>query len=111
MAEKQNLDVPMIATAGTVSVVLTVAAVFGVQALYYSYSQSETNRKVVAIPDSDANSKLAEQDAKLTRYAWADRASGKVVIPIERAMSLTVDDYRKALVSPTSAVDPGKAAP
>ena len=92
----------MIATAGVVSVVLTIASVIAVQALYYSYAQVETDRKVTSIPTSNANSKLAEQDAKLARYAWADRTKGTVVIPIERAMTLTVTDYRESDAADTS---------
>ena len=93
MAEKENLDIPMIVTAGIVSVALTVASVVGVQALYYTYQKQEVERKVTSRPTTSANSKLAEQDAKLARYAWADREKGKVVIPIERAMALTAREY------------------
>ena len=93
MAEKENLDITMILTAGIVSVALTVASVIGVQALYYAYQQQEVERKVTSRPTTSANSKLAEQDAKLARYAWADREKGKVVIPIERAMALMAKEY------------------
>ena len=97
MAEKENLDIPMIVTAGIVSVALTVASVIGVQALYYAYQQQEVERKVTSRPTTSANSKLAEQDAKLARYAWADREKGKVVIPIERAMALMAKEYSEEL--------------
>lgn len=93
MAEQENLDIPMITTVGIVSVALTVASVIGVQALYYAYQGYEVDRKVTSLPTSEASSKLAEQDAKLARYAWADREKGKTVIPIERAMQLTVKEY------------------
>ena len=65
----------------------------GVQALYHAYQQQEVERKVMSQPTTSANSKLAEQDAKLARYAWADREKGQVVIPIERAMALTAKEY------------------
>ena len=93
MAEKDNFDIPMIVTAGIVSVALTIASVMGVQALYYGYQIQEVDRKVTSRPTTSANSKLAEQDAKLARYAWTDREKGKVVIPIERAMTLTAKEY------------------
>ena len=95
-AEKDNFDIPMIATVGIVSTVLTAACVIGVQALYYSYELRETDRKVTTLPTADANSKLAEQDAKLAKYGWANREQGKVVIPIERAMDLVVDEYARS---------------
>lgn len=94
MAEKENLDIPMILVVGVVSVVLTAASVIGVQALFYSYQNKETDRKVTAVPTAEADSRLAEQDAKLARYAWANREEGRVVIPIDRAMKLTANDYQ-----------------
>lgn len=96
MAEKENLDIPMILTAGIVSVALTVASVIGVQALYYAYQNTEVDRKVTSLPTADADSKLAEQDAKLARYAWANREKGQTVIPIERAMRLTAKEYTES---------------
>ena len=93
MAEHENLDIPTIVTAGIVSVALVLASVFGVQALYLAQQSQELDRKSTSRPTTRADSKLAEQDAKLARYAWADRASGRVVLPIERAMILTAREY------------------
>ena len=94
MAERDDLNVPMIATVGAVSVILTIASVFAVQALYFSYASSENQRKVVEAPTSNADSRLAEQEAKLARYSWVSREDGTVTIPIERAMWLVVEEYR-----------------
>ena len=94
MAEQDNFDIPMIITVGIVGVVLTVASVIGVQSLYLNYATQETERKVTSLPTVDANSKLAEQEAKLARYGWSDRENGKVVIPIERAMFLAAKDHQ-----------------
>jgi hypothetical protein len=48
---------------------------------------------------------LAEQRARLTGYAWADRARGLVRIPIERAMRLIVEAGPKAYdpIAPSAA--------
>ena len=94
MAEQENLNIPMIATVGVVSVVLTAATVIAVQALYFNYAADEIERKVVAAPTADADSKLAEQIAKLSRYSWANREKQIVTIPIERAMRLVVQEKR-----------------
>lgn len=94
MAERDDLNVPMIATVGAVSVILTVAIVIAVQALYFNYANSETMRKVIEAPTVNADSRLAEQEAKLARYGWVNRAEGTVTVPIERAMELVVDEYR-----------------
>ena len=76
MAEPENLNVPMIATVGIISVVLTVASVVAVQALYYNYFDYENQRKVVEAPTADADSKIAEQVAKLSRYTWVKSRKG-----------------------------------
>ena len=92
MAEREDLNIPMIVTVGAVSVILTIASVFAVQALYFSFAGDEVRRKVIEAPTTDASSRLAEQDAKLTRYSWIDRDQGKASIPIERAMRIVVDE-------------------
>ena len=94
MAEKDDVNVPMIATVGVVSVLLTIATVYAVQALYFERVRSENERKVVLAPTADADSRLAEQEAKITRYSWIKRGDGIVAIPIDRAMQLIVDEYR-----------------
>ena len=94
MAERDDLNVPMIAAVGAVSVFLTVACVFAVQAIYFNYSKLEIERKVVQAPTADADSRLAEQEAKLARFSWVSREEGKVAIRIDRAMQLVVDEYR-----------------
>lgn len=94
MAEKENLNIPVIVTVGLISIVVTAVSVIAVQALYYSYAADETQRKVTEAPTADADSKLAEQIAKLSRYSWADREKGIVTVPIERAMRLVVQEKR-----------------
>ena len=94
MAEKENLNIPMIVTVGLISVVVTAVSVIAVQALYYSYATNETQRNVIEAPTADADSKLAEQIAKLSRYSWTNREKGVVTVPIERAMRLIVQEKR-----------------
>ena len=87
MIEKENLHMPMIITVGIVSVLLTVASVFSVQALYLNYADAEYQRKVVQPVVVQADSKLAEQEAALSRYGWLNRQEKVVAIPIDRAIS------------------------
>lgn len=94
IAEKDGLNIPMIVTVGLISVVVTAVSVIAVQTLYYSYAADETQRKVVEAPTANADSKLAEQIAKLSRYSWTDRKKGIVTVPIERAMRLVVQEKR-----------------
>ncbi len=67
----------------------------GVQALFYSYMDREVEQKVTSVSNTTASSKLAEQDAKLAGYGWVNRDKGQVVIPVERAMSITVKEYNR----------------
>lgn len=95
MAEQENLNIPMITTIGIISVVLTIVSVIGVQALYYNYANAEVSRKVVEAPTYDADSKFAEQIAKISRYSWVNRQEETVTIPIDRAMRLVVQEKLK----------------
>ena len=51
---------------------------------------------------SAANPALEElrmrESIALTGYEWTDREAGKVKIPVDRAMELVIEDYRKAAV-------------
>ena len=106
MAQSDDLNVPMIATVGVVSVILTIAAVFAVQALYFRYANSEQQRKVVQAATVDADSRLAEQEAKLARYSWVSREEGTVTVPIDRAMQLVVEEYRLGASDSSEVVPP-----
>ncbi len=92
--EQDDLNVPMIATVGAVSVILTVAIIYAVQALYFNFANSEAQRKVFLAPTADSDSRLAEQEAVLTRYSWVNRETNRVTIPIDRAMKLVIRDLQ-----------------
>ncbi len=94
MVERDNVNVPMVATVGIVSVLISIAIIFALQALYFNYANDEMRRKVTEVPTVTSDSKLAEQEAKLTRYSWISRDDGTVTIPIERAMRLVVAEQR-----------------
>ena len=107
--DSDGLNTPVIAVVGFVSVVLTFALIVAVQVLYYRMSAAETDRKVIAVRAEGADEKLAQQDAKLARYGWVDRAKGRVVVPVERAMELVVRDLQEQ--QKTQIQDAGKKSP
>ena len=78
MAERNDLNVPVIASVGAVCVLLTIATVFAVQALYFNYAQVESQRKVIQSPTRKSDSRIAEQDAVLARYGWVSQAETAV---------------------------------
>jgi len=77
---------------GLLSVVLTIDAVVGLQALYYW----QLARAEAAIDYSAASKKLHklldEQRKTLNEYRVLDAAKGTVAIPIEEAMKLVVKE-------------------
>ncbi len=94
MAEPNRFDIPLISTVGFVSVVATVVAIVGVQALFYRYQNVQYQQKIVLVRDQRSESQAAAEQARLSAYGWIDRGQGRVVIPIQRAMSLMVQEQR-----------------
>jgi hypothetical protein len=90
-----GLNTPLIAVVGFVSAILTFALIIGVQVLYYHAAATETDRKVIAVRNEEADDLVAQQEAKLARYEWRDRAQGQAVIPVERAMQLVVQECQE----------------
>jgi hypothetical protein len=90
MAEPNEVDVPVVVTVGLVSVFLTVATIFGVQALFFNYEQVQLEQKVISAKDTAAETHLASEETRLASYGWVDREKQRVAIPIERAMGAVV---------------------
>ena len=107
--DSDGLNTPVIAVVGFVSAVLTFALIVAVQVLFYQVSAAETDRKVIAVRADEADDMLAQQDARLARYGWVDRAKGRVTVPVERAMELVVRELQEQQQSQTQ--DAGKKPP
>ena len=99
MFERDEMSAGTIATIGAVSVLLTIATVIAVLALYWNQVRVEQDRKVVQASVVTSESRIAEQEAKLARYGWRDKSKGIVIIPIEEAMQLVVSDLDAVSVS------------
>ena len=56
-----------------------------------------------SVPASDLRVYRQEKEAQLQEYRWIDQSSGRVQIPIERAMQLTVERNAPRPVPPGSA--------
>jgi len=90
MARYNDTNTPMLALVGFVGAILIFALIVGLQVLYYSTAEKETEQKVIAAPTAESDSIITEQEIKLTQYGWLDRKANKVAIPIDRAMELVV---------------------
>jgi len=62
---------------------------------YFNLSvREEIAEKVLRVESTNLRQLRAEEQAKLTRYQWADLKSGAVRIPLERAMELTLAEWK-----------------
>jgi hypothetical protein len=89
---------------GLLSVVLTIDAVVGLQALYYwQLDRLETSDDLYR-PPAKLETLLAAQRKRLTEYRTVDAKRKIAAIPIDRAMKLVVDELsrqRGATAAPT----------
>lgn len=88
---------PATVVAGVVSAVLLFALVVMLQAVFYWAEKAETRRKLVAVAPEELAGLRAAQQEQLHTYRWVDEKAGVVAIPIERAMSLIVDEQARAV--------------
>lgn len=93
---------------GFIGVVLLAVTMLGVTALYYNVKAQQVE-VVVVKPDVDEPKKLRrQQERRLTNPArWEERDEGgevtrELIIPLETAMKIVVEEYGAAEVSPTA---------
>lgn len=89
-AAYDDLDTTMIAFVGVVGAIITFFIVFAVAAMNYSFERAENEKKVILVPEENAESILANQAAALTEYKWIDQDKNIVAIPIDRAMEIVL---------------------
>ncbi len=81
--------------AGLLSLILTIDAIMGLQALYYwQLDRAETSADLYP-PSSKLEKRLADQRTRLTDYRIEDAKKGIVAIPIGRAMQLVVHELSR----------------
>jgi hypothetical protein len=90
VAKYDDLNTPAIALAGFVAAILTFVAIVGFQAAYYYAEAGVVAAKSRNFGPTKTDTILAEQRGKLNSYAWVDRGSRQVAIPIDQAMSLVL---------------------
>lgn len=94
-AAYDDLDTTMIAYVGVVGTIITFFTVFAVAALSYSFEKSETEVKVIEVPEVTSDSILANQAAALTEYRWVNQDKNIVAVPIDRAMEIVVQEEQE----------------
>jgi hypothetical protein len=83
-----------------VTIITTLAAVafsvVGVREIYRSTFDAELETKVSSVaPFPDLAETRAEEKGKLGRYQWVSKKEGVVRVPLDRAVQLTVAEYKE----------------
>ncbi|TWU04959.1 hypothetical protein [Stieleria varia] len=95
MAKYDDLDVKRIFGVGIASVVVTAVTALAVQVVYYHMVESTAKLKSEQSSYETQNSILATQMESISGYG-VDAETGNVVIPIEEAMELAVQESQSA---------------
>ena len=94
-AAYDDLNVRSIALIGGVGAVLVFVAIVAVQVIFFRYNEQQYQDKVLAVPARQADETLLAQRQRLmTAGPGADAEKGEKSIPIERAMTAVVAEYR-----------------
>ena len=90
--ERSDLDMTGIIGIGLVSVILFFVLVVAVQAFFFSYEEAYLYEKVHSKVSPEMRRYRAEQLERISVPRLVNEGEGRVAIPIERAMELTVRD-------------------
>jgi hypothetical protein len=91
MAMKQEVNVPLIAAIGTVSVILLVTTVIGASAWYFAVDQDVNAQNFDLYPDQTVIRVQDGQRARINSPAhWVDATHTVVAIPIDEAMQVVI---------------------
>lgn len=81
---------------GFVSVVVTILCIFSLHALYNWYADQQTVEKLYQAEYKAAANELHKQQGQLQQAVrWLDDQGNVVGVPIERAMELTLEEFRR----------------
>jgi hypothetical protein len=83
------------------TVLIVVLMVIGVRELFIVVFDSEVNNKVLTVQASDLRALRAVEQQRLTHYQWVSQKEGVVRIPVDRAVELTLANYRSPPAAPT----------
>jgi hypothetical protein len=79
---------------------VVIAMVIGVRELFIVVFDSEVNSKVLTVQASDLRALRATEQQRLTHYQWVSQKEGVVRIPVDRALELTLANYRNPPAAP-----------
>ncbi len=89
MAQYDDLNVPRIATIGVISILVTAVTALAVQVLFYALADWQDSVKSMESDYTRENAVLAQQAEQISNYG-VDPTTGRVTIPIDKAMELVI---------------------
>ncbi len=93
--QHDDLSTSRIALVGLIGAIATFAIIVLLQVMYYQYTDQQSLRDQDE-PSAELAAVVSRQQALLARYAWVNEQQKIAAIPIERAMELTIADFRAA---------------
>lgn len=84
-------NTPSVVLVGVVGAIMVFVVIVALQALFYN-TETQTIGRINEGDPQLLGRLRAEQLEAVSSYAWKDRDKGVAVIPIDRAMELTVRD-------------------
>jgi hypothetical protein len=93
MAHYDDLDNKQIFMVGAVSAVLTLVTILAVQVLYYAMVRRHVTAQDVEAEFLESRQIVAAQRDRLNQYGRHPQ-TGNLLIPIDRAISLVVEEQR-----------------
>jgi len=95
MAAYDDLNVKRIFLVGIASIVVTAVTALAVQVLYYSMAQWQESETQAASNYTRQNQILQQQRDEVSIYG-VDKATGNIVIPVDKAIELMVGEAAKS---------------
>jgi hypothetical protein len=92
MSQQRDPDSPMVLLVGFVGSILLFAVVVALVAIYQQVEQQQLQDKVYNVVPQELSQLQAKQRAQLNGYRHLPGDDGRVALPIERAMALSVDE-------------------
>ena len=92
-SDLKDINLPVLATIGVISVILVVVSVVGVQAWFRYAFQQEYEAKVFSQPYTELEQQKQQQEANLIVYRWVDQKNQIAAIPIDKAIEKVAERY------------------
>jgi hypothetical protein len=92
MTKYDDVNTPVIAAIGLLSVLSLVAFVLLLEVGYYQMSDQLSQQANVDQTELEVSNLMVAQEQQMAGYAWINEKKGIVAIPINRAMDLVLAD-------------------